>query len=67
MSAIDALRGLHPNARITATLGRERYGVTVSASTIVKDYDAMAADLAHYKAEAEKWERIASRLVSEPR
>jgi hypothetical protein len=60
--AVDELRDLHPNARITVTLGTQRYGVTVDARTIVKDFDSAAADAAHWKAEALKWQGLATRL-----
>jgi hypothetical protein len=62
-TAIDALRDLHPNARIDVRLGSQRYGVTVDARTIVKDYDDAKSDAEHWKAEAEKWQGLAQRLA----
>ena len=60
--AIDALRQCRPNTRVTVTNGGQRFGVTVDASAIVRDFDAMAEDRNHWKAEAEKWQRIALAL-----
>jgi hypothetical protein len=66
MSAhVDALRDLPPGTDITVTQRGRRFGVIVNASGIVRDYDAARADAEHYKAEAEKWQALASRLADQ--
>lgn len=61
---VDAARNAGPNATIRiAGPGGVRFGVMDSAASLVRDWDALRADAARWKADAEKWQGIALKLA----
>lgn len=55
---IESLRQCHPNEQVRAV----RANVVASASTLVRDWDALVAELEMAQREAAQWERIALKL-----
>lgn len=69
MSSIDAFRevvGTYSNTQVTVLpnpIYKKKYGWTVDAGTLVKDFDYLQSEVNYWKAEAIKWQGISRRLT----
>ncbi|WP_100514247.1 hypothetical protein [Mycobacteroides abscessus] len=69
MSSMDAFREVvvtYSNTQVTVLpnpIYKKKYGWTVDARTLVKDFEYLQSEVDYWKAEALKWQEISRKLT----